>query len=80
MNVAINGGSNAFHGQVYTQYTGDNLDAGDRGYWQRSPANADWRTFFARRKMGTRFGIRAAFSADASSATNCFSLPDTRRN
>ncbi len=52
INVAINGGSNAFHGQVYTQYTGDNLNAGDRGYWQRSPANADLADFFRPKEDG----------------------------
>lgn len=46
VNVAINSGANAFHGQVYAQYNGDNLNAGDRGYWQRSPTNADLADFF----------------------------------
>ncbi|MDQ6678896.1 MAG: TonB-dependent receptor [Acidobacteriota bacterium] len=46
INVAINSGANAFHGQVYAQYTGANLNAGDRGYWQRSPLNADAADFY----------------------------------
>lgn len=46
VNIAIQNGSNAFHGEVYTQYTGDNLNAGDRGFYQRSPSNADRADFF----------------------------------
>jgi len=40
INVATKGGSNAFHGQGYLQWTGSSVNAGDRGYWQRSVANA----------------------------------------
>ncbi len=40
INIATKGGSNDFHGQAYFQFTNSGLNAGDRGYWQRSVANA----------------------------------------
>ncbi len=46
VNVATKGGSNEFHGQVYYQFTNSKLNAGDRGFWQRAPANADTADFF----------------------------------
>ncbi len=46
VNVATKSGSNAYHGQAYYQYTGQGLNAGDRGYYQRSAANAAVAEFF----------------------------------
>ncbi|MDQ6704618.1 MAG: TonB-dependent receptor, partial [Acidobacteriota bacterium] len=46
VNIAIQNGSNAFHGEVFTQYTGSNLNAGDRGFFQLSPSNADKADYF----------------------------------
>lgn len=40
VNVATRSGSNAFHGQVAFNWTGSAANASDRGYWQRSNANA----------------------------------------
>ncbi len=40
INVATKGGSNAFHGQGYIEWTNSAMNASDRGYWQRSVANA----------------------------------------
>ncbi|MCL5744256.1 MAG: TonB-dependent receptor, partial [Acidobacteria bacterium] len=40
INVATKGGSNMFHGQGYIQWTNSAMNASDRGYWQRSVANA----------------------------------------
>ena len=40
VNVATKGGSNDFHGQAYIQFTNSGLNASDRGFWQRSVANA----------------------------------------
>lgn len=52
VNVSTKGGSNDFHGQIYFQYTGGALNASDRGYWQRSAANADVAEFFRPREDG----------------------------
>ncbi|HBY60704.1 MAG TPA: hypothetical protein DEH78_12835, partial [Solibacterales bacterium] len=46
VNVATRGGQNDFHGQAYLQFTNNGLNASDRGYWQRSPLNADAADFF----------------------------------
>ncbi len=46
ISVSIKGGSNAFHGGAYVEGTGSPLNAGDRGYWQRAPGNADRADFF----------------------------------
>lgn len=40
VNVATRSGSNAYHGQVAFNATTSGLNARDRGYWQRSTANA----------------------------------------
>ena len=40
VNVATRSGSNDFHGQVAFHATSSGLNASDRGYWQRSTANA----------------------------------------
>ncbi len=40
INIATRSGSNAYHGQAAFNYTGSGLNASDRGYWQRSIANA----------------------------------------
>ncbi|MBX9603726.1 MAG: TonB-dependent receptor [Bryobacteraceae bacterium] len=50
VNVSTKGGSNDFHGQVYFQTTNDGLNARDRGYYQRSAANADLAEFFRPRE------------------------------
>lgn len=46
INVATKSGTNAFHGSVGVSYTGSGLNEGDRGYWQRSPLNANEADFF----------------------------------
>lgn len=46
INVATKSGTNAFHGSLGVQYTGDGLNTGDRGWYQRSVANADVSEFF----------------------------------
>ncbi len=46
INVATKSGTNAFHGSLGVQYTGDGLNAPDRGFYQRSPLNADQSDFF----------------------------------
>lgn len=48
--VGIRGGTNDFHGEVNFQYTGDMLNAGDRGYWQRSPLDANLADFYTPKK------------------------------
>lgn len=46
INVTSKSGSNAFHGNAFFNWTNSGLNAGDRGYWQRSPLNADKADFF----------------------------------
>ena len=46
VNVATKSGTNAFHGSFGAQYTGSGLNQGDRGFYQRSPLNADASDFF----------------------------------
>ncbi|MBI3698789.1 MAG: TonB-dependent receptor [Acidobacteria bacterium] len=46
VNVATRAGTNQFHGQANFQFTNDGTNAGDRGFWQRSPLNADRADFF----------------------------------
>ncbi|MDQ6699612.1 MAG: TonB-dependent receptor, partial [Acidobacteriota bacterium] len=46
VNVATRSGTNDFHGQLDFALTNNQLNAGDRGYWQRSPLNADAADFF----------------------------------
>ena len=46
INVATRSGTNAFHGSVGVSFTGDALNSPDRGFWQRSPLNADVADFF----------------------------------
>jgi outer membrane receptor protein involved in Fe transport len=46
VNVATRSGSNEFHGEAYWQWTGSGLNAGDRGYYQRSAADAAVAEFF----------------------------------
>ncbi len=46
VSVATKGGSNEFHGEGWFQLTNDALNAGDRGFWQRSPRNANVADFF----------------------------------
>lgn len=46
VNVATRSGTNEFHGSLGVAYTGDGLNGRDRGYFQRSPLNADASDFF----------------------------------
>ena len=46
VNVATRSGTNEFHGSLGVAYTGDGLNGRDRGYYQRSPLNADASDFF----------------------------------
>ena len=46
INVATRSGTNAFHGSVGVSFTGDALNNPDRGFYQRSPLNADVADFF----------------------------------
>jgi hypothetical protein len=46
VNVATKSGTNAFHGSLGVAYTGDGLNSKDRGFYQRSVANADRSEFF----------------------------------
>lgn len=40
INVATRSGSNTYHGQAFFEWTNDNLNARDRGFWQRgTPAS-----------------------------------------
>lgn len=47
VNVVTRGGANDFHGAFQVQFTSDELNPRPRGYWQRSPANANVADFFA---------------------------------
>ncbi len=47
VNVVTKGGSNEFHGFLQTQFTSNQLNPRPRGYWQRSPLNANAADFFA---------------------------------
>jgi hypothetical protein len=46
VNVATRSGTNEFHGSLGVAYTGDGLNGRDRGYFQRSPLNANVSDFF----------------------------------
>ena len=46
INVATRSGTNAFHGSVGVSFTGDALNSPDRGFYQRSPLNANLADFF----------------------------------
>jgi hypothetical protein len=46
VNVATRSGTNEFHGSLGASYTGDSLNGRDRGFFQRSPLNADAADFF----------------------------------
>jgi hypothetical protein len=48
--VATKSGTNTYHGQIDYAFTGSVLNSRDRGFWQRSPANADAPDFFAPKK------------------------------
>jgi len=50
INVATRSGSNEYHGSLGVQYTGSPLNSTDRGFWQRSVANADVAEFFQPRE------------------------------
>jgi hypothetical protein len=50
VNVATKSGTNAFHGSLGASYTGDGLNATDRGFYQRSVANANVSEFFQPRE------------------------------
>jgi outer membrane receptor protein involved in Fe transport len=50
INVATKSGTNAFHGSLGVAYTGDGLNSTDRGFYQRSVANADKSEFFQPRE------------------------------
>ena len=47
INVVTKGGANDFHGFIQTQFTSNQLNPRPRGYWQRSPLNANASDFFA---------------------------------
>jgi outer membrane receptor protein involved in Fe transport len=55
VNVITKGGSNDFHGFLQFQYTGSKLNPRPRGYWQRSPLNANASDFFAPKE--DKYGI-----------------------
>lgn len=46
VNVVTKSGTNQFHVQAFYEFTNAGLNAGDRGYYQRSPLNADASDFF----------------------------------
>jgi Carboxypeptidase regulatory-like domain/TonB-dependent Receptor Plug Domain len=46
INVATRSGSNEYHGAIGFSYTGSALNSPDRGFYQRSPLNADAADFF----------------------------------
>ena len=46
VNIATKSGSNEFHGNFNMLWTTNGLNAGDRGFWQRSPLNANQADFF----------------------------------
>ncbi len=50
VNVATKSGTNAFHGSLGTSYTGDGLNGTDRGFYQRSVADANVSEFFQPRE------------------------------
>jgi hypothetical protein len=50
INVATRGGSSAFHGELLLQATRGQWNASDRGYYQRSPIDADRAEFFVPKK------------------------------
>lgn len=47
VNVVTKGGSNVFHGFLQMQVTNNQLNPRPRGYWQRSPSNANLSDFFS---------------------------------
>lgn len=55
INVSTKGGSNDFHGVGFYQFTNDELNPRPRGYWQRSPANANLADFYAQPKDNESF-------------------------
>ena len=48
--TVIKSGTNQFHGMGSFEATADPFNASDRGYWQRSPLNANQADFFAPKK------------------------------
>ncbi len=50
INVSTKGGSNSLHGVGFYQFTNDELNPRPRGWYQRSPLNANASDFFARPK------------------------------
>lgn len=50
INVATRPGTNDFHGQILMQFQNDQMNPRPRGYYQRSPLNANVADFFAPRK------------------------------
>ena len=55
VNVQTKGGSNTFHGVGFYQFTNDEMNPRPRGWWQRSPANANAADFYARPKDNEYF-------------------------
>ena len=55
INVSTKGGSNSLHGVGFYQFTNDDLNPRPRGYYQRSPLNANASDFFARPKDNESF-------------------------
>lgn len=46
INVATKSGTNAFHGSLGVQYTGDGLNPADRGFFKRNPSDVNKAEFF----------------------------------
>jgi len=55
VNVQTRGGSNDFHGTGFYQFTNENINPRPRGFYQRSPANANLADFYARPKDNEYF-------------------------
>ena len=50
INVATKPGTNNFHGVAFYEFSNDAMNPRPRGFWQRSPANANLADFFAQKE------------------------------